>query len=135
MWLVRTVSPLGLTIIPTGSTPPTPGGLPPAPSVYPASVPGPGGLNVELKTEPLSYSGDSSGPPGHNMPGEAMMAGAYTGAEGGYGGYHGGYEEAAARHGAGAWPGYQHHHHASLAHTQGSPTQRYPYYDSRYGTM
>ena len=131
--LVRTVSPLGLTIIPTGSTPPAPGGLPPPPSVYPASVPGPGGLNVELKTEPLSYSGDSSGPPGHNMPGEAMMAGAYTGAEG-YGGYHGGYEEA-ARHGAGAWPGYQHHHHAGLAHTQGSPTQRYPYYDSRYETL
>ena len=99
---------------------------------YPAcTVPGPGGLNVELKTEPLTYSGDS-GPPGH-MP-EAMM-GAYTGGPEGYGAYHGGYEEAAARHG-GAWPGgvagagYHHHHHASLA--QGSPTQRYPYYDSRY---
>ena len=130
-----TLSPLGLTIIPTGSSPPTPGGLPPPPpsssGQYPAcTVPGPGGLNVELKTEPLTYSGDS-GPPGH-MP-EAMM-GAYTGGPEGYGAYHGGYEEAAARHG-GAWPGgvagagYHHHHHASLA--QGSPTQRYPYYDSR----
>ena len=130
------MSPLGLTIIPTGSTPPTPSGLPPPPASsgaqYPSSVPGPGGLNVELKTEPLTYSGDS-GPPGH-MPAEAMM-GAYTGPEG-YSAYHGGYEEAAARHG-GAWPGgvagagYHHHHHASLAHSQGSPTQRYPYYDSR----
>ena len=69
------------------------------------------------------------------MPGEAMMvAGGYT--EAGYAGYHGGYEE--ARHGPGAWPGgvagagYHHHHHAGLAHSQGSPTQRYPYYDSRY---
>ena len=135
------MSPLGLTIIPTGSTPPPPGALPPPPAsgpqFPPCSVPGPGGLNVELKTEPLSYSGPESGAPGGHMgPAEAMMVGAYTGPEAGYGGYHGGYEEAAARHGPGAWPGgagagYHHHHHG-LAHSQGSPTQRYPYYDSRY---
>ena len=85
------------------------------------------GLNVELKTEPLPYAGESGG----HMPGEAgsglMMGGGY---EAGYpvSQYHaGGYPEDGRQ-----WPGYHHHHAGAGAHGQGSPTQaRYPYYDSR----
>ena len=52
-------------------------------------------------------------------------------------GYEGGYQSVPGYHAAGyedrghgvQWPGYHHHHGA--AHSQGSPTQRYPYYDSR----
>ena len=54
------------------------------------------------------------------------MMGGY---EGGYPQYHAGYEDRGG-HGAGLqWPGGYHGHH----HSQGSPTQRYPYYDSRSG--
>ena len=113
-------SSLSLTIIPTGTT----ALAAPGPTQYPS------GLNLELKTEPLPYSGETQG--GH-LGGEAgagghVMMGGY---EGGYPQYHAGYEDRGG-HGAGSlqWPGYHGHHHS-----QGSPTpsQRYPYYDSRTG--
>jgi len=72
------------------------------------------------------------------MPGEAaqhLMAGMGYDGPGGvnsypahqYGGYPGCGDD--TRHQQ--WPGY--HHHQQLPHGQGSPTQRYPYYDSRNG--
>ena len=89
------------------------------------------GLNLELKTEPLPYTGESQGP---HLPGEGAAPHVMMGYEGSYPHpqYHAGYEE---RH-AGAsiqWPGYHGHHHGGVGHSQGSPTQRYPYYDSRGG--
>ena len=67
------------------------------------------------------------------MPGEAggphaLMMGGYEGGYQAVSGYHGGYED--GRHGV-QWPGYHHHHGATGPHSQGSPTQRYPYYDTR----
>ena len=57
------------------------------------------------------------------------MMGGY---EGGYPQYHAGYEDRGG-HGAGLqWPGGYHGHHHSGG-SAGSPTQRYPYYDSRSG--
>ena len=54
------------------------------------------------------------------------MMGGY---EGGYPQYHAGYEDRGG-HGAGLqWPGGYHGHHQG----QASPSQRYPYYDSRSG--
>ena len=46
-----------------------------------------------------------------------------------YGGGGGGCEDS-RQHG---WGGAYHHHHQQVvAHPQGSPSQRYPYYDTRY---
>ena len=149
-----------LTIIPTGSTPPTPGSGP-APhhtsSAYPS-------LNVELKTEPLPYTGETGHMPGKmsthewfkifpflifcypysfHFPNVDILTTGEAGAgPGGHGLMMGGYEagyQAVSYHAGGyedrghggQWPGY-HHHHATVAHSQNSPTQRYPYYDSRY---
>ena len=90
------------------------------------------GLNLELNTEPLPYSGESQG---SHLPGEAG-AGLHVmmGYEGSFPHpqYNNGYEERHARPSI-QWPGYHGHHHGGVEHSQGSPTQRYPYYDSRNG--
>ena len=85
----------------------------------------------ELKTEPLPYTAEAAAHGGGEAGVMMVAGGGYE--PGGYGGYHGGYED--TRHGAVQWPGAGagYHHHAGAAHSQGSPTQRYPYYDSRCG--